>query len=169
MSVPELISCLERFPPQLRGVVDPLDADTWRWKPDSSRWSVLQIVAHLADEETEDFRKRLDLTLHHPQTPWPPIDPESWARDRDYDSAKPENVLSRFCAERESSLRWLRSLNKPDWSTFRSHPKAGKISAGDLLASWARHDLLHLRQITTRLTEHTAAQAHPFSGRYAGS
>ena len=55
-----------------------------RWKPASDQWSILEVVNHLADEEVEDFRHRLDLTLHRPGEPWPPIDPEVWARERQY-------------------------------------------------------------------------------------
>ena len=52
-----------------------IDADQSRWKPSADAWSVLEVINHLADEELEDFRQRLDLTLHQPQAPWPAIDP----------------------------------------------------------------------------------------------
>ena len=47
-----------------------------RWKPDPQAWSILEVINHLYDEEREDFRQRLDLTLHQPDQPWPPNDPE---------------------------------------------------------------------------------------------
>ena len=46
--------------------VSSLSAQEARWKPSEGRWSALEVVCHLADEEREDFRVRLDLTLHHP-------------------------------------------------------------------------------------------------------
>ncbi len=47
-----------------------------RWKPDPAQWSILEVMGHLADEEVEDFRTRLDLTLHRPEAEWPRIDPQ---------------------------------------------------------------------------------------------
>jgi hypothetical protein len=46
-----------------------------RWKPGADRWSILEVINHLYDEEREDFRKRLALVLDNPDEPWPAIDP----------------------------------------------------------------------------------------------
>src|SRR5262245_52934790 len=46
-----------------------------RWKPEPSQWSILEVVCHLGDEEVDDFRKRIELTLLDPERTWPPIDP----------------------------------------------------------------------------------------------
>ena len=58
---------------RLRANVDVFDALTRgvsdeqsRWKRATGQWSILEMVNHLADEEVEDFRHRLDLTLHRP-------------------------------------------------------------------------------------------------------
>ena len=78
---------------RLRANADVFDALTRgvseeqaRWRPASDKWSILEVVNHLADEEVEDFRHRIDLALHRPGEPWPPIDPEVWARERQYNS-----------------------------------------------------------------------------------
>ena len=55
-----------------------------RWKPDEGRWSILEVINHLYDEEREDFRKRLELVLKNPEEQWPPIDPEGWVVQRKY-------------------------------------------------------------------------------------
>ena len=55
-----------------------------QWKPDKNKWSVLEVINHLYDEERDDFRKRIDLTLHSPGEAWPAIDPESWVKQRKY-------------------------------------------------------------------------------------
>ena len=139
------------------------------WRPAPDRWSILEVVCHLADEEVEDFRTRVDYALHRPGETWPPIDPEGWARTRGYLDRDPADVLRRFQAEREASVTWLRSLVRPDWSKTYTHPKIGSLSAGDLLACWAAHDALHLRQIAKRL--HDLATRDVFSGDvgYAGA
>ncbi|NUP91044.1 MAG: DinB family protein, partial [Candidatus Sumerlaeia bacterium] len=48
------------------------------------------------------------------------------------------------------------------------HPKAGPLRAGDLLAAWAAHDALHLRQIAKRLLDLARRDAGGFKTDYAG-
>ncbi len=52
---------------------DHLPAELQRWKPSPERWSLLEIVNHLADEEALDFRTRIERTLRDPSGAWPPI------------------------------------------------------------------------------------------------
>jgi hypothetical protein len=118
-----------------------------RWKPSPDDWSILEIINHLADEEREDFRQRLDYTLHRPGEAWPPIDPAGWVVSRDYNARDPDESLADFLVERGASLAWLRRLATPDWSQAYHHPAAGRMTAGDLLASWVAHDGLHIRQL----------------------
>jgi hypothetical protein len=143
-------------------------AEQARQKPAPWAWSMLEVVNHLLDEEREDFRQRLDLTLHHPTTGWPPIDPEGWVTARAYQQRDWAQSIANFAAERETSLAWLPTLVAPDWSLTRRHPSGIVLRAGDLLASWVAHDLLHLRQLV-ELRYHTAGlAARPFDVRYAG-
>lgn len=150
----------------LTALVSDLDPDSARWRPDPGAWSVLEIVNHLADEEAEDFRTRLLSTLADPGRPWPPIDPTGWARERGYQERDLGASLDRFRRERDVSLTALAELSAPDWSRAYDHPLLGPLSAADLLVSWHAHDLLHLRQIASRLFALGADSAG--SPRYAG-
>ena len=132
----------------VRYLLEGVDVDQARWRPVPAKWSLLEVVNHLADEEREDFRTRLDLTLHRPGHPWPPIDPEGWVRARDYDSRDPAGSLEDFLRERQASVAWLRGLTDFDPTASYAHPTRGPISAGTLLHSWVAHDLIHIRQMT---------------------
>src|SRR5690606_10869240 len=128
---------------------------------------ILEVICHLADEEADDFRARTRLTLEDPAREWPKIDPEGWARDRNYNERDLSAELDRFAAARAESLAWLRSLHEPDWQSTHEHPR-GNLTAGDLMASWAAHDALHLRQIARRLHELAARDAPGRDIGYAG-
>ena len=136
-----------------------------RWKPEPAQWSVLEVVNHLADEEAEDFRRRLELTLFHPGEAWPGIDPQQWAVARAYNERDLPASLGRFLDERERSIEWLAGLPEDvDLGRSYQHPTAGTLRAGDLLASWVAHDLIHIRQLNRlhyRWLERMAAQATP--------
>lgn len=139
-----------------------------RWKPDPASWSLLEVACHLLDEEREDFRQRLDLTLHAPDTEWPPIDPEGWVTARSYNSRDLAAVVAELESERQTSLTWLEGLASPDLEQFRRHPQGFTLRAGDLLAAWVAHDSLHLRQIIALRYAIAARGAEPYSVEYAG-
>lgn len=168
MNPAPLVASLESFVGVLPGAVAGLsDADA-HWRPPSGNWSVVEIVNHLVDEEVEDFRRRLELTLRDPALDWPPNDPPAWARDRRYNDRPPGPSVARFLEERRTSLKWLKGLGPQDWAKTHSHKALGSLSAGDLLASWAAHDWLHLRQIAKRRYEIAARDSGTYSVAYAG-
>jgi hypothetical protein len=163
----ELIRSLEAGAAAVPALATALSDEQARRAPAPGKWSVVEILAHLADEERDDFRHRVSMTLEDPGQPWPPIDPQGWARDRDYRSRRLAEALDDFRREREASLVWLRSLGAVDWERAYAHPKLGRLQAGDLLAAWAAHDLLHLRQLASTRLALVQAAAEPFSTRYA--
>jgi hypothetical protein len=165
---------LERSGRALCALAEGLPPETARWKPAPGSWSVLEVLNHLLDEERDDFRRRLDALLHRRGTPWPPIDPVGWSVSRKYNERDLGETLSAFAAEREASLAWLRELSvfdaaAGDPAQAALHPRLAELRAGDLLASWVAHDLLHLRQLTRLRFQHLEAAARPYRTEYAGS
>jgi hypothetical protein len=168
MNNQSLISSLDRFAGILPAVVNGISVEDARWRPEDGAWSILEIVTHMADEEVEDFPARLKRTLADPSQKWSPIDPEGWAVERGYNDGDLAEQVQRFVLLRGESINWLRGLSDPDWANTFVHPK-GEISAGDLLASWAAHDALHLRQIAKRMYQMTRRDGDEYSTAYAGS
>jgi hypothetical protein len=163
-----MIERLARFPDALEGAAGCVSAADAGWKPGPEDWAIVEIVAHLADEETFDFRMRVRMTLDNPAAPWPQIDPEGWAEERRYIDRDCAAELARFRGERASSIEWLRTLSDPDWTRTYEHPVFGPISAGDVFVSWCAHDALHLRQVSKRLFQLAQRDGAPFATRYAG-
>lgn len=154
----------EVFKNLLQGISD----DQARWKPGEDRWSMLEVVNHLYDEEREDFRKRIGLVLSDPGRPWPPIDPEGWVVQRGYNGRDFKASLHNFFAERAESLRWLNNLNSADWQATHQHPALGPMSAELLLANWLAHDLFHVRQAAELHFAYLAKLVNPISLTYSG-
>ena len=167
MKQEEIIKRLADNEEMIQGLVYGLDEKQSRWRPEPGKWSILEVINHLYDEERDDFRKRLDLTLHQPGVAWPPNDPESWVSERKYNDREYESPLENLLLERRKSITWLKKLNSPDWESTYEHPVFGKISAGDLLCAWLAHDYFHARQISNLLLEYTRLLSEPFSIRYA--
>jgi hypothetical protein len=151
----------------IQALVQGVSTGQARWKPSAEDWSILEVINHLWDEELEDFRAHLDLILHHADQPWPSIDPQAWVPDRRYNEREFEESLEGFLQAREASLAWLRGLSAPDWEAEYEAP-FGQILAGDMLAAWVAHDLLHTRQLVELHWSWTTSRVQPYRVRYAG-
>lgn len=162
------VAALEANAPAIVALARAMPPDRARWRPSPDEWSTLEVINHLADEEREDFRLRLDTLLHRPGETPPPIEPSGWVVARAYNQRDPEESILRFLTERRDSLAWLRTLTAPDWSRSWQHPSGFGLRAGDLLVAWAAHDLLHLRQLVELQYRCRAADATPFEVGYAG-
>ncbi len=167
MQIDRAIELLKAHAGAVRGLAAGTPIEQARWKPAPESWSILEVVNHLYDEEREDFRQRLDHCLNHPDEAWPPIDPQGWVIQREYNSRDPEQSLRNFLEERQRSLVWLGALRAPDLEAVQTAP-FGEIRTGDLLAAWVAHDLLHLRQLVELRWAYTLKAAEPFDVRYAG-
>lgn len=138
-----------------------------RFKPDPETWSILEVLNHLVDEEVLDFRRHLEHILFTPDMPWPEIDPQGWVTEKKYNERQLGITLQNFKAEREKSIAWLATLGHPNWNAAVDMPW-GSLTAGDMLASWLAHDLLHMRQLVELRYSITAAASSSFSLEYAG-
>lgn len=138
-----------------------------RFKPNAETWSVLEVVCHLYDEEREDFRQRLDIMLHRPADPWPPIHPSAWVTERRYNERGLATMLDQWLAERARSVAWLDGLAAPNWEAGVPSP-FGSLRPGDMLAAWVAHDNLHQRQLVELRRARLLNLAEPFEVRYAG-
>ena len=150
------------------GLVNGTSLEQARWKPSPEKWSVLEVVNHLYDEEREDFRQRLNLVLADPKQAWPRIDPRDWVATRRYNERDLDASLNSFFTEREKSISWLKQLPTPNWQNRYEHPDGRAITAGDLLASWLAHDYLHIRQLARLQWQYVGTIAAPYQTTYGG-
>jgi hypothetical protein len=163
-----LIASLHHHARAIELLTRGLSDEQARFKPDANAWSVLEVINHLYDEEREDFRVRLDIILHRPTEPWPPIRPAEWVTERAYNTRDLDASVTNFITERDNSLKWLNSLGTPNWEAAVTAPWGGEFKAGDMFSSWAAHDVLHLRQLTELHYALVKEDAQPYKVRYAG-
>lgn len=143
-----------------------IDRDPWRWRPSPTAWSTVEVIGHLMDEERDDFRARIQRIFAGEQS-WPPIDPEGWVRERRHQDRDPDELMENLQDERLRSLKWLEGLAGVNWNDAIEHEDLGPLHAGDLLAAWVAHDLLHVSQILRIRVAWIQHCAAPWSTRYA--
>jgi hypothetical protein len=129
------------------------------FKPDG-KWSVRQIVCHLADTEAVcAMRFRQVIAEDNPSLPG--FDGDKWANSLDYDKRKLTPVLEVFRVLRGSNYELLQSLPPETYDRAGNHSERGKMTLLDLLRTYAGHVESHVGQIQkTRAAyrEHKAQQ-----------
>jgi len=158
---------LAPLPGILNALLDDIDDAAARSRPLPEEWAPVEIVCHLRDEETEDFRARLRAVLEG-RTAFAPIDPVGWVEQRRYREANLREALASFCERRTASLTWLAEIVPAHLRRSVTHPTAGELSGLDLLTAWATHDRLHLAQLAGTLARLWASRLVPLKAEYAG-
>ena len=116
-----------------------------RWKPAPDRFSVAEVLAHLAHSESHCYRLRVNRFLNETR---PALVPDDAAMFLDlYRGADPEEALGRLETERQANVAFLRSLPAEAGDRVALHSRAGEITLNHMLHEWSLHDLGHIRQI----------------------
>jgi uncharacterized damage-inducible protein DinB len=137
---------LASTPSRLRQLVaGRSDSDLTR-KPAPGKWSVREILAHLADCEVV-IGWRLRTILATSGAPLQAFDQDVWAAAFKYDEAPIQESLDLFEASRRGNLRLLGSVDPARLENFGMHEERGMETINHLVRLNAGHDLNHLRQV----------------------
>jgi DinB superfamily len=117
-----------------------------RKRPAPGKWSVCEILAHLADNEMVRSY-RMKSVLGAPGTAIAAFDQDKWAESQSYATRDPKMSLRVLRALREADLALLKSLRAEQWEQFGIHAERGKESIARMVQMGAGHDINHLRQI----------------------
>lgn len=135
----ELLSAVE-------ALVRPLDEPTLGTPEAPGKWSVIEVVQHLADTElVVGYRYRVILAEDRP--PLPAFDQERWTDELRYRHARLDDALSQLRALRDANLRLLRATPDERLDRIGIHAERGEESVRDLMRLAAGHDLVHRAQI----------------------
>ena len=139
------LDMLEATPGILRGLMSELSDEDARWKPAPDRFSVAEVLAHLAHSEGHCYRLRIDRFMSESL---PEFEPDEASMYLDlYRDADPEDAFDHFEEEREANLEYLRGLSADAGERLALHKEHGRISVAQMLHEWALHDLGHIRQV----------------------
>lgn len=130
----------------VEALVRPLDEATLGMPEAPGKWSVIEVVQHLADTElVVGYRYRVILAEDRP--PLPAFDQERWTDELRYRHARLDDALGQLRALRDANLRLLRSVPDERLDRVGIHAERGEESVRDLARLAAGHDLVHRAQI----------------------
>lgn len=141
------IPVLEQTPIIIEKIVWAATEEQMQWKPAMDRWSISEVLAHLADAEVNAFRERVRLMMEKNNPPIEGYDQNAAYASGKYSNQKGREALKAFCHERDRSLSFLRYASPGVLARKGQHAKIGPITVGQLMNEWAFHDLGHIRQI----------------------
>jgi DinB superfamily len=137
--LPELLPWLDA---RLRGASE----QALRRPEAPGKWSVIQVVQHLADSELVfGFRARMILSEERP--PLQGYDQDKWASLFRYGEVSSASALAQLGVLRDVNLAVLRRLGPADLARVGMHGERGPESLGHLTKLMAAHDLVHRRQV----------------------
>ncbi len=150
------LEVLASTPDRLAGLVNSQPERALTERPAPDKWSVSEILAHLADAElVVSFRIR--LILGQPGVAIQAYDQDVWAEFSQYHRIPAEESLQRLAVQRRANLRLLRSLTAEQLQQYGIHSERGRETVSQIRDMWAGHDLNHCAQIEQILSRSAAA------------
>jgi hypothetical protein len=133
-------------PAKLKKAIQDLTPAQLKWRPEPTKWSIAEIIAHLADTEiVASWRMRSvigenGITIQ-------PFDQDAWASAFQYQKRDAKRSLEVFRVLRENNLAMLKEIPKEIWDNYGMHLERGKESIAHLARMFAGHDTNHVLQV----------------------
>ena len=129
---------------RLHAVVDSLPSQQVNRSPAPGKWSIREIICHLADCELV-FAFRIRQALAEPHHVVQPFDQDIWAKP--YGAYSAAAALDTFAAVRNWNLALIRSLAPEAFDKPLTHPERGTMTLRTVIETMGGHDINHLAQI----------------------
>ena len=129
---------------RLDNAVKTHDKATLNRSPAPGKWSVREILCHLADTEVV-FAFRLRQALAEDHHVIQPFDQDKWAKM--YKGVPANLALETFSAMRKWNLRLIKASLPAAANRKMTHPERGTMTFKTIVETMAGHDLNHLGQL----------------------
>lgn len=116
------------------------------FSPAPGKWSVRQIVCHLADSEIVGA-DRLRRVIAESNPTLVAYDQDAWAENLDYRKRKLSQAVETFRRIRMENYELLKDLPEAAYERVATHSERGRLTLLDLLRTYAEHAENHVVQI----------------------
>ena len=137
----------EKSPKEIAAAVSGLSSDVLRYKPAPDKWSILEILGHLADIEIV-YAYRLRQMLADEKPVIAPMDQDAWAKNLRYMEMAAPELVAAYGLNRHHTLQLLRRLKTAELERSAFHPELQKpVTVARLVEQMSGHGANHLAQI----------------------
>jgi len=145
----EISDLLERFrrgPEVLAMVLTGVFGEEEDFVPEPGKWSIRQVIAHLADAELVCAHRMRQIVAEDNPT-LIAFDQDAWTRNLDYARRKPKQSLESFRRLRSENYELLKELPEAVYARTGNHSERGPITLRFQLELLAEHAESHARQM----------------------
>lgn len=129
-----------------------------RKRPAPDKWSVAEILAHMADVEIV-IGWRMRSILGDPGTSVQAYDQNAWVISGHYEKRNPQKSIEIHRVLREANLALLKSLSPAQWKHYGQHSERGQESIERVVRMLAGHDINHIPDRTDPETRENEDQS----------
>jgi hypothetical protein len=142
----DTIAAQRAAPATLAQVISGVPDDVLHRRPAPGKWSIVEIIAHLAEDELSSSWRYRQM-IEHDGVALLGFDQELWARLGDYASWTARDALDMYRLLRLANVTLLSRLTAAEWDRSGVHAERGSMTVRSLAAHMAGHDRNHIEQI----------------------
>jgi hypothetical protein len=155
--IPKTIEILSQTPTTIKSLLGNLSDDWIYAKIEENSWNAFDIIGHYIHGEETDWIPRAKIILAQAEN----IIFESFDRFAQFEISKGKTMselIETFSELRQKNIETLKSWNLTGEQLKLKgiHPELGEVTLEQLLATWAVHDLTHIRHIVIVLAKQYA-------------
>ena len=142
----EKIEAYGKGPAELVEAVKEFPREMWQFKPGPERWSIHEILVHLADSEANSY-VRARRFIAEPGKTVMAYNQEEWARKLGYHQQSPEEAVELFGCLRRMTYNLIKPLPESAWANTVEHPEYGPMNFDRWLEMYSAHVPGHIKQM----------------------
>ncbi len=137
------LEAAEKSPKEIAAAVSGLSPQVLRYKAAPDKWSILEILGHLADIEIV-YAYRLRQMVADKKPVIAPMDQDEWAKNLGYMDTPAPELVALYGLNRHHNLRLLRRLKPGDLEKSAIHPEYQQpVTVATLIEKMAGHGTNH--------------------------
>lgn len=119
----------------------------WNIRPIPTEWSLVEIITHLADVDSDVNLPRMNLIQDENVPFFPAISTDEWANERNYIKNNPIEEMERFLQNRKQLINILSTLPNQKLEKQVNHAIFGPTKILEIIKFITQHDRIHINQI----------------------
>lgn len=144
------LASLKKGPKRVKKLVKGVHEKLLRRRPAEGKWSVKEILAHLADGEVV-LSARLRFIAGMDRPPIHGYDQDSFVARLGVDRVDAEDLLEQFALARKLTMALLARIDDADYARVGLHSERGEVTIRSMVDMYSGHDRIHEDQIRRTL------------------
>lgn len=160
----QAVAILARTPATLTTLLADLTPAWINGNEGAGSWSPFDVLGHLIHGERTDWIPRARIILESGEhDAFAPFD--RFAQEHESVGKELRDLLDEFSRLRRENLEALEAMHLTTADLIRTgrHPELGRVTLGQLLATWVAHDLGHLAQVARVMAKQYRGAVGPWS------